>query len=352
MTLKRIFESPLFKLAVCAAAIPTLMTGCYSVIEQVGTTSIPSSKYFPAFTSDRAIDDWLSSVTTDSGKVVRDELGTYFHSVNGTKVNVTYLNKDDEVAIRGLLSGDVGLMEPLYKYDVDGVITPDWPETERRHRYLTSQARLRLLPLAETRNYHERIAYFAQTESSTLNNPFATTRDMLSGEAGLYNSKFEGQVLSKIRGDFNYLVVDASTAAYFFNARLRIPPYMMSISSLQTVQSTIEHYNSMDLVPRLVYSTSKKGGFRINSGCRVVDSQSAKRLRALAKAQIDVPYVSGISMVLKDRSATPAELAAEQGRFRNSQSELRQRRIDAEAACARGLSALQVSGAIRSQQLR
>ena len=152
-----------------------LLGGCGDTATMIAANppaaQLPRSKYQPLLVSEADIDAFLATAKAESGKVVRDDLGVYFHEVKATRINSVALQKEDEVALKGLLSSSIGLLEPVYSFEPTGSIKLDWPETERRHAFLTKKVGLRLAPLPASRTYHERIEAAAVLEPAACRTP-------------------------------------------------------------------------------------------------------------------------------------------------------------------------------------
>lgn len=320
----------------------------------MGATAIPSSKYTPSWTSEKAVDDYFALITVDSDKVVSDELGTYFHHAKPGGADSVFLNKEDDGALRNLVAGDVGLLEPLYTYNRDGEAVPDWAATERRHDFLVNEVRLRLLPISATKKYHELIDGFAKSEAKRQSGAMNMTAAAFSGNLGLYNDNYSSGMLDKIGENFQYLVKDPIAGAYYSRLSLlamRAGDPGQNAATFRSARLMLGLSNAVQLVPRSYYSGLRKGGaYRLNSGCYATNSKVAKDLIRWSKEAMDVPYISAISSANKDKSS--GEIAEQRQLLINQLVVQDGIRSDAERACKAGLQALQVSGSIQSQRLK
>ena len=341
------------RLAICYTLI-IITSGCGGIAMNMAATAIPSSKYMPSWTSEKAVDDYFALITTDTDKVVSDELGTYFHHAKPGGSDSVFLSKEDEGALRNLVAGDVGLLEPLYTYNKDGIPVPDWAATQRRHDFLVKEVRLRVLPITATKKYHELIESFAITEAKRLSGAMSITTAAFGGNYGLYNDQYSTGMLDKVGGDFQYLIKDPVAGAYY--ARLSMQAMGagdpgLSAATFRSARLNLGLSTSVQFVPRSYFSALKKGGaFRINSGCYATNLQAAKDLIRWNKEMMDVPYLSAISSVNKDKS--PSEISEQKQLLVNQLIVQDRVRSEAERACKAGLQALQVSGSIQSQKLK
>ncbi len=320
----------------------------------MAATAIPSSKYMPSWTSEKAVDDYFALITAVSDKVVSDELGAYFHHIKSGGVDSVYLSKEDEGALRNLVAGDVGLLEPMYTYSRDGNAVLDWPATQRRHNFLVNEVRLRLLPITATRKYHELIEDFAKSEAKRLSGALSMTTAAFSGNYSLYNDQYATGILDKVGGSFQYLIKDEVAGAYF--ARINMLAMGAgdpgpNASIFRSARSNLSLSNAVQFVPRSYFVTLKKGGaFRMNSGCYSTNAKAVKDMIRWNKEATDIPYISAITSNTKDKSSS--EIAEQKQLLINQLAVQDKVRADAERACKAGLQALQVSGAIQSQKLK
>jgi len=331
------------------------LTGCSTVISQMASTAIPSSKYMPAFTSEKAVSDWFELIRSVSGQVVTDELGTYYHKINGDKVEVVFLSKEDGEALRNLLAGDTGLLEPIYKYDASMSLVPDWVATQKRHAFLTNKVRLKLLSLDYTKKLHDALPSFAVQQAKRNSGFVAMTQSAFGGNFGLRNKYYSADVLDKVGGSFNFVLTSPTAEQYFGNDLLmramgggEVP---ITASVYRSARWQLSLQNTIDIVPRSYFSSLEKGGInRFNSGCTVSRMETALDIIKLNKESSDVPYLSAIAFASKDKSVD--EIKRQKSLFEISLASNDSMRLAAEQACVEGLAALQVSGAIRSTRLK
>lgn len=355
MAMHNYFKTKARLLALSSPLLIAVATSCSTVTNNMVAMQFTQSKYTPVYTSEKAVDDWANIIRPVSGRVVSDELGTYFHKVNGEDIERVFLNKEDEGAVRNLLAGDIGLLEPLYTFNVDGTPYPDWAATSRRHEFLTKNVRLTLLPLEASKKYHQLITELAKLEAKRKPAGFGAASAAMSGDFGLYNLNYEADVLKKIGSNFQYVIKDLVAAQYYSHAvdlSYGTKPPSPTVSEYRWLSNSINAYPGLNIVPRSFFSSKVKGNIRYDSGCSVLNLTMIKEQIKDQKEISDVPYFSAISSTMKDKSASTSELQDAQTMFKRALSLLDKKRVNAEKACIEGLGALQVSGSIQSQKLK
>lgn len=301
-----------------------LTSGCVSII----TMGLPQSKYLPIVASESAARRYLDDVKEADGKIVTDSLGTYFHRSFDDHIEVFNITDLDKDSLKSMLSGDVGLLEPLVSYKASGQPFIDWPATERRHAFLSNELHLRLLPLAVSRQYYQQVQRFAASESARLSSTGNAVSAAFNGGYSLYSQHFHEGVLKPLGQDFQYLVKDSLFAAHFMEMKSG------AIGIHDSMVFQIGNASKMDFVPRRYFETLQTvGAVRHFSGCGMIDSQ---RFLEGAKAGFGKPIGTGTTT--QRYAAATASLDG-----------LRRR---AESSCVEGLRAMAIGGAIRSQTLR
>ncbi len=77
------------------------------------------------------------------------------------------------------ISGSIGLLQPTLSINSDGQAVPDWKTTERLHNVLRTKLKLKLLPLSESKKYHEYMNawFFEEAKKITLVSSTLNFRD-------------------------------------------------------------------------------------------------------------------------------------------------------------------------------
>jgi hypothetical protein len=348
-----------------------LLGGCGDTATMIAANTtaaqLPRSKYQPLLVSEADIDAFLATAKAESGKVVRDDLGVYFHEVKATRINSVALQKEDEVALKGLLSSSIGLLEPVYSFEPTGSIKLDWPETERRHAFLTKKVGLRLAPLPASRTYHERIeaaAVDAAAKTKARNANIATvlaggaelTKDAYAGNYGIYGASFYEGILKPSSSEATYVIKDFMAPQYWNQRHVEhlggntAQDQTGNAIAMKGMRNIINNIG-LELVPVETYRTMRAGGnYRVASGCRSIDTDTMKAMLK-QQAQISaVPYVSAVAAVYQ--SKTPEAIAAARTELDETMKALPAARREVEAACLAGLRALNVAGVLESKRLR
>lgn len=300
------------------------LAGCATVL----TVGLPQSKYQPLFTTESKVTEYFADVQAADGKVVSDELGTYHHRTFADRVEVVTINELDRDALKTLLSGDVGLLEPLASYRPDGTSFIDWNATERRHRFLTQTLRLRLLPMASTRQYVDQAQKFARQEKARLATSMNAVSAAFSGGTVMYNEFYATSMLKPLGDGFQYVVKDPLFLVYF--NELKLGPSGVNEALLQHLRNSTR----VEIVPRRYFENLKTAGIvRVFSGCGVLDQRSL-----LEQARVGF--------------GTPIGNGPLSQRFAQAANGLDALRVRAETACVDGLRALALSGAVQSHTLR
>ncbi len=322
-----------------ASAVGLSLAGCYSMAVKTMTMGAPKSLYTVLTVTDQEVDNYANLLKSVDKKVVTDELGTYYHEATqgGNFFTFNLLNEDRE-ALKYLLSKSVGFMEPIYVYRSDKSISPDWKATEKRYDYLTKKIGLKLLPLVETKKYHELIK--------------TKPRGML---ARLYDKEYYPVVLSKINGEFSYTIESGVRAGYYYwgipfqNSNDQMIIHDNSANSYMMATMAMQSYKIF-IRPVDYYKNLKSGFIDVSSGCSYFSPENVKTTIAFGKSGTDIPYVSGIYSAMK--SNTGAQMSKAQVEFLDKLKKYEGIGSAAEEACLRGLRALDVSGAIESKRLK
>ena len=326
----------IFIVIATAALLVIGLGGCASAGKLLTVGMVEKSTYFPGLmTSEGDIDDYVKVVKPVSGKVVTDELGIFYHSVVDNKIFSMLLRRDDEGALKNLFSNSQGLMEPEYSFNPNGELTLDWAVTTARHSFLVNEMKLKVLPLSDTRKYHELLIVFAAQRAASNKSAMSITSDAFKGRTGLYNDKYSMEVLDKVAGNYGYIITTSSALSYF-GAQMS-PNMQFSISSMRTFIKSIKG-QSFKFIPRNFYSDVNKGGqLRFPSGCYLLDVTAAKA---------EVNY--GISQAM----AASKNPAGERTAFIRDVEESKLSRVESDRNCKTAFQAMQVGGAVQSERLK
>lgn len=235
-------------------------------------SKVPGSKYNPTILTVKDFDDYINMLRPDDQKIVSDEIGTYFHrfSKNGNILESAFINKDYGDASTNLLSKKIGLMEPVFVFDDDLVIDPDWDATNRQYKHLTNDLHLNILPMSETKKYFDLVKKYGNT---------AAGRD-------IYNAGYEREILGKIQPLFDYIVVREVSAAHYASSQWDVP-YVGRKYYVDYYINAIQSINGggyLGFLPRDIYKDLHGGNQLRVSFCRILDIES-RRLQLEATAQ-------------------------------------------------------------------
>lgn len=354
-----------------------IMQGCGRMI--VATAVAPQmeqSKYNPTTFSESDWEAYFTMLDSINKQVVSDNLGTYYHErVGPDGVYKVWIRKDDEAALKSLMSGSVGLMEPVYVLNTETKIVVDWNLTQQRYEFLTKSMGLKLLPLQQTKLYHELINRYIEQdindeysaikagEASMIASAFNRIGLANAGDHKLYSSRFYADILSKIPEIFDYLIENGGAEDYAFWHRLnilqdRLPPQVKDKQKIpiQGVRShglaqNIKKYSSIEFVPVDYFKALISGGaFRSNSGCRYINKTEGIEQVKYNNDSTDILYVSGIAKVFKER--TSSAIAENKTLLLKLLKEDAVRRKQTEQACMAGFKALDISGVVESRRLK
>jgi hypothetical protein len=320
------------------------LTGCGTTAKVLAAGVVPTSKYVPLLTSADDVDDFVKLVKPVSGEVVSDELGTYYFKLDGNIIYSTSLLKQDESALRALMSNAVGLMEPMYTFDTNGQIVVDWKASERRHAYLRNELKLKLLPLEETKKYAKIVRGYSSAQNKN-NGAFPDVGKIFAGNRGLYNSDYSKNILSKISGEFNYVLLSALTKTFAYEYSPPKNDYQMYAELSTAVRSINDTSNQiLQFVPKIYFDELEKGGdFRFFSSCYGLNIDVIKSGYNLVDAYNSIP---------KKGAELNNAIASRRQELVSLLTTMQLRQLESEKACKLGLQALQVSGKIESKKLK
>lgn len=366
--------------------ITPVLQDCGRMMVSAVTAQMEHSKYSPAITSADDIDKQFAMVDLINKQVVSDEIGTHYYERVGTDGLYTVtIRKDDEVVLKKLFNGAIGLMEPVYTFAADGYAHVDWQLTQQRYDFLTKTVNLKLLPIEFTKQYHQLGAQFVENEhKNNLAKWNAIAAGQAQAQAGLLEmisasitpavqETFSGNgglnavlyAFSKIPQQFQFIVHgggDGGGGMFFSQYQQQLnkeyltkmgvpqPPTDDSLSA-----ATMRHFyinsSNITFVPIDFYKTVNSGSaYRQASGCYYSNKTDMKELMNFSNEVSDIPYVSGIAYVIKTKTASYKNES--KARFLKALKNDIERRKQAEQACLVGLKALDVSGAIESRRLK
>lgn len=335
-----IFRTASWLYVALVIAIMFLVAGCQATGRLLLTGLVESSTYMPGLSQD--YDGYLKKVTAVSGKVVTDDVGTFYHHVEGDLVRVAMLRRDEEGALRNMFGRAVALLEPIYVLDAGGRWQVDWAATEARRAMLIDKLKLNILPIAASRRYHELLHRHAVDRSSRPAGAAGVTHtigDAFSSNTGLYSNQYWNGLLSKLGEQFDYVVTGALTTNYF--AALLAPGGQDDGAYTQSWISALRNDGryALRFIPVSYFQNLKGGGqFRFHSGCMAVD---------IADQQRQANY--GIGDAMADRK--PDAIARNRQLFAGEVALQTARRVANEQFCVTAFRAFQVGGALRSDRL-
>lgn len=311
------------------------LSGCTSVGKLLTTGMVDKSNYFPGIiASESDIDDYMKVVKPVSGQVVSDELGTFYHVVADNKIFSMLLRRDDGAALKNMFSSSQGLMEPEYTFNSNGELALDWALTTERHSFLVNEMKLKVLPLSETRKYHELIGMFAAQRAASNRGAMGVMSEAFKGQNGLYNDKYSMEVLDKVAANYGYIITTSSAPVYF-NGKMFNQPF--GIASMRSFLKSTKG-QSFRFVTKNFYSDANKGGlWRFSSGCYFFDAIAAK-------AEVNF----GISQAM----AASKNPAGERAAFINDLEDFKRSRVENDRNCKSAFQAMQVAGAVQSERLK
>jgi len=200
----------------------SVSAGCMKMA--AGMAGIPSSKYSPLLFAEKDYKDFIESVKPVVGSMVQDELGDYYFKLtdNDGYLKRLAIKKDELENVRQLFTKGTGLVEPIYEFDTNLNIKPNWELTEKLRSELVKVGFVNILPIAQSKKYHELlIAKIDKDIADSMNaaktknfgNAFGATEDAFSGERRAYNSDYYANVLSKFAGKATYLLTSDQNMA-------------------------------------------------------------------------------------------------------------------------------------------
>jgi|GEM_PF-3555791 len=366
--------------------VTPIVQGCGRMSMSTVAEQFEHSKYLPTITSADDLDKQFATFDLINKQVVSDEIGThYFERVGIDGLYTVTIRKDDEVVLKKLFNGAIGLMEPIYTFDIDGYALVDWELTQKRYDFLTKTVNLKLLPIEITKQYHQLGMQFVENEyKNNLSKWNAIAAGQAQGQSGLLEmisasitpavqEAFSGNAglnsvlyaFSKIPQQFQFIVQSGGTGnggAFFsqygqrlneeYLTKMGVPqPSTQNRLNAATMRNVYINSSNIRFMSVDFYKTVNSGSaYRQASGCYYSNKTDMKELINFSNEVSDIPYVSGIAYVIKTKTDTHKNES--KARFLKALKNDIERRKQAEQACLVGLKALDVSGAIESKRLK
>lgn len=336
-----------FSLVLLISICIAILSGCASATKMMIAGVGDRSKYIPFFIESSDVDEYKKTVTSVSGQVVKDDYGTHFVSISGDEVSGASLRKDDEAVLSVLFSGSVGLMEPIFTYDKNAIVVPDWSATERRYNFLTNDLKIKLLPLTATKQYATLINGYTTRVVMKQNGAASVFDKSFSGNYDLYNNEFSKNILSRIDGNFEYLLLNPLTKAYAFEQMQgdgnseQYNRFKIATNSFKGAQNQY-----IQFVPKSYFDQLSKGAsFRFYSACYGMNLTEMKTL-------YDVGVAKSVAAYPKSASEFDSAILLERNNLKRELADAEDHRQKGERGCKNALRALQISGNIKSQSLK
>jgi len=329
------------------------LSSCGTISATISSAMRDTSKYQPPFRIALELDNYFDLITLDSGKVVTDELGMYYHKVTGSNLQKTYINKIDDGVLRNMFSGTVGLLTPVYIYkntSSGARVSIDWNATKRQHLLFTKKLKLKLLPLSTTKkyqkvvekeaiaNYHPGGSFDATTQSALINKSGVKADYII--DHGHLEDFYQHYALYK-RG------YDSSSETEF---------YEYAADRIMTNSGVI------NFIPVSLLNESTSGNNYMRSGCMFIDMERYKK--RFSEMMSNAFYgVKVTKLKASDDTSSPdkireANRRAEKRAFKESYTNfslatsMQSLNIKkAEKACVIGFNTMKISGSLKSKRL-
>ena len=302
-----------------------MLTACTGLL-----STSTASRLSPPWLSESRLVEYFDAVAKLERQVVNDEIGTYYHRTMGRHLHVVYFSDEDRAALKRLFTDQVGLLEPVYRFDDRGRGAPDWGATERRHAALSATGRLRLAPLETTRLYALAVDRFGAAERSRQpDSVLGQLAAIRSGDATLFNRRFASQVLAGLPGPVDYVVSDG-LALHYYSQLLHGAPGGPG-PALENLRQNMRYTTSTEFVPRSYLTSIREGAvMRVPSGCRLTDKDEA------------TAFARWVGAPGRERA----------GDFAATMRRLDELRVKNDELCWSSLAELGITGAVQSERLR
>ena len=321
------------------------MSGCASV--GIGK---PLSKYQPNLGSIERVDMYIDQIVKPvNNQVVGDELGVYHHNYSEKNQILmrAFFNKTDEHLLRESFSGSIGLLAPVYRWS-SNKLEIDWVATERRHKLFSSELKLNLRPLSDTRIYAKAFDDFSNRNGGNVDG---------------YNWGTVGKILESLGMNVGYIINSGYEDVYFLNRPrfsrgqdLFDDRVSLEMGIQKMVASHTVSFNSVTLT-----SEARAGHMYMVSGCMSIDLANYKKL---LKWQSNKSYMGFDVTPIYSRSNSSGNLKREIQKSKEkdikelSEFYLRlmksqqKEQLNTEKACSIGFAQLRISGSFSSSPLK
>lgn len=334
------------------------VSGCAKVLMEANKAANPGTKYQPAFASPADVDKFVQLIRENNNKVVSDELGTYFFSVDdkGHILNETYMNNMEDSILRSLFSDAVGIVLPVLvwtekidKYSMTYNLEVDWKATQRRHSFFANQVKLKIAPFESTKQY------WAAFEAESLER---------EGKKP-YSFKDLSVVLQRSGLKADYVIIPGSLVEDYFSnfpQNKRTNGFDADVNNLTyaTKQMTTGGTQKIYFMSFVASANAGVGKSYVMSNCGIQDIIAYKqRLEEMgSQSVIPVTHIKGNKSNNIDELRQAAAMSKENERleaisnYRTAMLAQAKQAVEAEQACLTGLNGLRVSGSFSSQRLK
>lgn len=177
------------------------VAGCMRLA--VDMTGLKQSKYSPFILDRSEYEEYLKLVEPQAGHFVDDELGDYYFAFSKDRkfFNRLFISKNNLENLRNLLAHEYGLLEPVYFLDANFELIPDWELTEKLRERLVQSGFENILPIEDTKRYHELMLKKLLSQIGKNENTFS--RGMFDR---VYDENFYNLILQPFSRKATYLI--------------------------------------------------------------------------------------------------------------------------------------------------
>lgn len=177
------------------------VAGCMRLA--VDMTGLKQSKYSPLIIDRSEYEEYLKLVEPQAGNFVSDELGDYYFAFSQDRkfLSRLFISKNNLENLRNLLAHEYGLLEPVYFLDSNFELTADWELTEKLRDTLVQSGFENILPMEDTKRYHELILKKLLSQIGQNENTFS--QGMFDR---VYDENFYNLVLQPFSRKATYLI--------------------------------------------------------------------------------------------------------------------------------------------------
>lgn len=335
-----------------------MISGCGVLQTTISSAMRDTSTYQPPMRVTSDVDDYFKLVTENSGKVVKDELGIYYHKVTNGVLQRTYFNSTEKGVLRELFSNKSGLLTPVYVYNKRSLKTPqlvvDWTATKRQYNLFTKTLKLKLLPFSETKSYQKMV------ENDAVDN---------FNIKGTFNAKTQSVIINKLKVKPDYIITHTGLELFYnryllhkrgFDLSKEEPKQQIKIFK-EAHMKLLTSMTAINFASTKMLDESKSGFMYFASGCSNIN---IKKYTERFDAKVSSLYgenvlsiesgadTSSVKNIEKaHRKAELKELKKVMSKFQLSLISQSKKIKYSERACATGFKALKVSGAFKSKSL-